>query len=50
MFNLLQAEQLNHQVEVEGGVLGGFCGELLQESFRLRRVGDGVPNPPARGR
>ena len=47
MFNLLQAEPLNHRVEVEGGVLGGFCSELLREFFRLRRASDGVPNSPA---
>ena len=50
VFNLLQSAQLNHRTEVEGGVLGRLCGELLQEFFRLRRVDDGVSNPLARGR
>lgn len=29
--------QLNHQMEVEGGVLAGRCAELLQTFFRSRR-------------
>jgi tRNA(adenine34) deaminase len=47
VFNLLQAEQLNHRAEVEGGVLGEVCGELLQEFFRLRRTGPGTPSQAA---
>ncbi|MEE8108710.1 MAG: tRNA adenosine(34) deaminase TadA [Gammaproteobacteria bacterium] len=37
VFNLVQAEQLNHRLEVEGGVLVKECGELLKDFFRKRR-------------
>ncbi len=37
VFNLGQAEQLNHRLEVEGGVLEKECGELLKDFFRKRR-------------
>jgi tRNA(adenine34) deaminase len=29
--------QLNHRIEVRGGVLAGRCAELLQTFFRARR-------------
>src|SRR5947207_6295178 len=34
---VLNHEQLNHRVAVQGGVLAGRCAELLQSFFRLRR-------------
>ena len=34
---LLAGEQLNHRVEVEGGVLGDECGALMKAFFRNRR-------------
>lgn len=37
VFNLVQAEQLNHRLEVEGGVMKKECGELLKDFFRNRR-------------
>jgi tRNA(adenine34) deaminase len=37
VFNLLQSEHLNHRTEVQGGVLGELCGELLRDFFRSRR-------------
>jgi tRNA(adenine34) deaminase len=37
VFNLVQAEQLNHQLEVDGGVMAKECGELLRDFFRERR-------------
>ncbi len=37
VFNLVQSEQLNHRLEVEGGVLVKECGELLKDFFRKRR-------------
>lgn len=37
VFNLVQAEQLNHRLEVEGGVMEKECGELLKDFFRKRR-------------
>lgn len=37
VFNLVQSEQLNHRLEVEGGVLEKECGELLKDFFRKRR-------------
>jgi tRNA(adenine34) deaminase len=38
VFNLLQSEHLNHRTEVQGGVLGELCGELLRDFFRSRRA------------
>ncbi|HXD39949.1 MAG TPA: haloalkane dehalogenase, partial [Ramlibacter sp.] len=35
--NLFSQSQLNHQTEVQGGVLGEACGELLADFFRARR-------------
>lgn len=35
--NLLHDERLNHQVEVESGLLAEQCGALLTEFFRARR-------------
>ncbi len=37
VFNLVQADQLNHQLEVEGGVMAKECGELLRDFFKERR-------------
>ena len=37
VFNLLQAEQLNHRVEIAAGLAEDVCGELLREFFRRRR-------------
>jgi tRNA(adenine34) deaminase len=37
VFNLLQAKQLNHQVEVSGGLLAEKCGALLRDFFAGRR-------------
>lgn len=37
VFNLLQAPNLNHQVEVISGVLEAACREQLQDFFRKRR-------------
>jgi tRNA(adenine34) deaminase len=37
VFNILQADSLNHRVIVEGGLLAETCGELLQSFFRARR-------------
>ncbi|MFO1350839.1 MAG: tRNA adenosine(34) deaminase TadA [Gammaproteobacteria bacterium] len=37
VFNVLQAERLNHRAEVRGGVLGDACAELLRGFFRERR-------------
>ncbi len=36
--NLFKGEHLNHQVEVEGGVLGEQCGILLKDFFKRRRM------------
>jgi tRNA(adenine34) deaminase len=35
---LLEGGQLNHRVEVEGGVLADQCAELMQTFFRQRRA------------
>jgi tRNA(adenine34) deaminase len=37
VFNLVQAEQLNHQLEVDGGIMDRECGELLRNFFRKKR-------------
>jgi tRNA(adenine34) deaminase len=37
VFNIVQARELNHQIEVVGGVLETECRELLQAFFRARR-------------
>jgi tRNA(adenine34) deaminase len=37
VFNLLQAEQLNHRTEVTAGLAADVCGELLRVFFRRRR-------------
>jgi tRNA(adenine34) deaminase len=34
---VLNHPQLNHQMQVQGGVLAGRCADLLQEFFRSRR-------------
>lgn len=35
--NLFALKEINHQTEVEGGVLAEECGELLREFFKQRR-------------
>jgi tRNA(adenine34) deaminase len=37
VMQVLNHPQLNHKMDVCGGVLAGSCGELLQEFFRSRR-------------
>jgi len=37
VFDIVRAPALNHQLIVEGGVLGEDCGALLREFFRQRR-------------
>ena len=37
VFRLLDSNQLNHQVEIVGGILGETCGALLSAFFRQRR-------------
>jgi len=37
VIQVLNHPQLNHQMEVRGGVLAGRCAELLQSFFRARR-------------
>jgi len=37
VFDLLRSERLNHRAEVNGGVLGEACSELLRGFFRERR-------------
>lgn len=45
VFNLLQAQALNHRAEVRHGVLAEECGALLRDFFRARRLkpATGVP-------
>lgn len=37
VFDLVRADRLNHQLDVEGGVMAKECGELLTDFFRERR-------------
>jgi tRNA(adenine34) deaminase len=37
VLQVLNHPRLNHQMEVQGGVLAGRCADLLQEFFRKRR-------------
>jgi tRNA(adenine34) deaminase len=37
VMQVLNHPQLNHRMEVKGGVLGGRCAELVQSFFRQRR-------------
>lgn len=39
VMQVLNHPQLNHRMEVTGGVLAGRCAELLQAFFRERRTG-----------
>lgn len=38
IMNLLQHPQLNHQIEVDGGLCEAECSRLLSEFFQLRRA------------
>ncbi len=38
LYNIVQDERLNHQLEVTAGVLAKECGELLQRFFEQRRT------------
>lgn len=40
VMNVLNHPQLNHQMEVTGGVLGERCSQLLRDFFRAKRVGN----------
>jgi tRNA(adenine34) deaminase len=37
VYNLVQSDYLNHQVEITAGILSETCGELLRKFFRERR-------------
>lgn len=37
VFDIVRASQLNHRLEVTGGMLADECGELLKRFFELRR-------------
>ena len=37
VFHLLDTETLNHRAEVQGGVLGEECAQLLRQFFKERR-------------
>lgn len=38
IMDLLRHDKLNHQIEVQGGVLAEECGEMLSAFFRQRRA------------
>lgn len=37
LFSILGTDQLNHQVDVQGGLLEDECGEMLKNFFKSRR-------------
>jgi tRNA(adenine34) deaminase len=37
ILNLLQVEEFNHQVEIEIGVLGEICSNMMKQFFRELR-------------
>ncbi|BDX21766.1 tRNA-specific adenosine deaminase [Polynucleobacter sp. TUM22923] len=37
VLNLFSEKQLNHQTQVEGGIMGEECGQILRDFFRERR-------------
>lgn len=37
LFSVLGTDQLNHQVDVQGGLLTDQCGEMLKRFFKSRR-------------
>jgi tRNA(adenine34) deaminase len=39
VLKVLNSAALNHKMQVEAGVLGGRCAEMLQAFFRARRAG-----------
>lgn len=47
VFNILDHPQLNHRVDVAGGVLADECRDLLQSFFRHRRSNHPSPDSPA---
>ena len=38
VFDLLESDEFNHSVEVEGGILADECGRILREFFKARRL------------
>jgi tRNA(adenine34) deaminase len=37
VLNVFSSKQINHQTVIEGGVMGGECGQLLRDFFKERR-------------
>ncbi|MGH8822727.1 MAG: tRNA adenosine(34) deaminase TadA, partial [Rhodoferax sp.] len=51
VIDLFGQPKLNHQTNVQGGVLAGECGALLQDFFQQKRQAmrdDAIDNPPLR--
>jgi tRNA(adenine34) deaminase len=38
LYNIVQDKRLNHQIEVESGILTEDCSRLLQDFFKRRRI------------
>jgi tRNA(adenine34) deaminase len=38
VFDLLESDEFNHTVEIEGGILAEECGGILREFFKARRL------------
>ncbi len=45
VMQVLNHSDLNHRMEVQGGVLAGRCAEMVQSFFRLRREKSSVGSP-----
>jgi tRNA(adenine34) deaminase len=37
VLNVFSEKQINHQTQVEGGIMGGECGQVLRDFFKERR-------------
>lgn len=37
VFNVFSEKQINHQTQVEGGIMGEECGQVLRDFFKERR-------------
>jgi tRNA(adenine34) deaminase len=37
VLNVFSEKQINHQTQVEGGIMGEECGQVLRDFFKERR-------------
>ncbi len=43
LMNIVQDQRLNHQIEINSGVLALDCGNIIKEFFKERRIKDFLP-------